>query len=94
MQREVIRKKTARRGREDGVLSFGPSPYLPFFSLRSSLNSRHSSLFEHLHNRLLKIAFPIAHARAVTMDFAASTKSYSDIVFNLTNDWGFRLPLG
>lgn len=35
-----------------------PSPYLPFFALRSSLNSRHSSLFEHLHNRLIEACIP------------------------------------
>ena len=49
-----VQEKTARRGREDGVLSFVLLPINRFFSLRSSLNSRHSSLFEHLHNISIK----------------------------------------
>ena len=45
-------EKTARRGREDGVLSFILLPIYRFF------NSRHSSLFEHLHNSSVKACIP------------------------------------
>ena len=55
-----------------------PSPYLPFF-LSALLLTR--ATLHYLNTCItvqLKLAFPIAHARAVTMDFAASTKSYFD----------------
>ena len=79
-------EKTAWRGREDGVLSFILLPIYRFF-LAALLLTR--ATLHYLNTCItvqLKLAFPIAHARAVTMDFAASTKSYSDIVFHLTND--------
>ena len=79
------KEKTARRGREDGLL-----PIYFFFALRSSLNSRHSSLFEHLHNRLIEACIP-NRTRTCCND---GHKMLLRHCFNLTNGWGFRLPLG